>query len=54
MKIDLKNITVRELVEGYSDKAEEGVRGAASQTPTLFAALTDLPLSLRSKGRAAS
>ncbi|MBV6503041.1 MAG: hypothetical protein AKCLJLPJ_01104 [Fimbriimonadales bacterium] len=27
MKIDLKNITVRELVEGYVDKAEEGVRG---------------------------
>lgn len=27
MIIDLKNITVRELVEGYVDKAEEGVRG---------------------------
>ncbi|MBV6457317.1 MAG: hypothetical protein HONBIEJF_00425 [Fimbriimonadaceae bacterium] len=27
MKIDLKNIAVRELVEGYVDKAEEGVRG---------------------------
>jgi len=27
MKINLKNITVRELVEGYVDKAEEGVRG---------------------------
>jgi len=27
MKIELKNITVRELVEGYVDKAEEGVRG---------------------------
>ncbi|KXK23073.1 MAG: hypothetical protein UZ18_ATM001000101, partial [Armatimonadetes bacterium OLB18] len=49
MKIDLKNITVRELVDGHVDKAEEGVRGAASQTPTQFAPLTDLPLSLRSK-----
>jgi hypothetical protein len=27
MKIELKNITVRELVEGYVDKQEEGVRG---------------------------
>lgn len=27
MKIELKNITVREVVEGYMDKAEEGVRG---------------------------
>lgn len=27
MKIDLKDITVRELVEGYVDKTEEGVRG---------------------------
>ena len=27
MKIELKNITVRELVEGYTDKQEEGVRG---------------------------
>ncbi len=27
MNIDLKNITIRELVEGYVDKAEEGVRG---------------------------
>ncbi|MDL1890893.1 DUF262 domain-containing protein, partial [Nitrospirales bacterium NOB] len=27
MKIELKNITVRKLVEGYVDKAEEGVRG---------------------------
>lgn len=27
MNIELKNITVRELVEGYVDKAEEGVRG---------------------------
>lgn len=27
MKIELRNITVRELVEGYSDKQEEGVRG---------------------------
>ena len=26
MKIELKNITVRELVEVYADKAEEGVR----------------------------
>jgi len=29
MKIDLKNITVRELVEGYSDKTEMGVRVAS-------------------------
>ncbi|MCZ7580583.1 MAG: DUF262 domain-containing protein [Fimbriimonadaceae bacterium] len=27
MRIDLKNITVRQLVEGYVDKAEEGVSG---------------------------
>lgn len=29
MNIDLKNITVRELVEGYSDKTEMGVRVAS-------------------------
>lgn len=27
MNIDLKNITVLELVEGHIDRAEEGVRG---------------------------
>ncbi len=27
MKIELKNVIVRELVEGYVDKQEEGVRG---------------------------
>ena len=27
MKIELKNITVRDIVEGYEDKSEEGVRG---------------------------
>ncbi|MBV6491014.1 MAG: hypothetical protein KJZ62_05430 [Fimbriimonadaceae bacterium] len=30
MKIDPKNITVRELVEGFSGKAEEGARFADS------------------------
>ena len=33
MKIDLKIITVRELVEGYVDKAEEGVRGGSFADP---------------------
>jgi hypothetical protein len=27
MKIELKNITVRNLVKGYVDEQEEGVRG---------------------------
>ncbi|MCC6403972.1 MAG: hypothetical protein IT207_08170 [Fimbriimonadaceae bacterium] len=27
MKIELRNVTVRELVDGYSDTGEEGVRG---------------------------
>ncbi|KAA0228240.1 DUF262 domain-containing protein [Fimbriimonadia bacterium ATM] len=31
MKIELKNITVRDLVEGYVDKQEEGVRGYAGK-----------------------
>lgn len=34
MKIDLKNITIRELVEGYVDKAEEGVRGYGGRLNT--------------------
>ena len=31
MKIDLKNVKVRDLVEAYSDKGEDGVRGYANR-----------------------
>ena len=34
MKIDLKRITVRDLVAGYSDDGEGGVRGYGGRAST--------------------
>jgi len=55
MKIELTTVKVSELIAGYEDKNEEGVRGGSFADPHPRSLRSrSLPLSLRSKGRAAS
>jgi len=55
VKIELRTVKVSELIAGDEDSGEEGVRGGRFADPHPRSLRSrSLPLSLRSKGRAAS